>query len=226
MLLLKKKTRKSKMTNYIIDGSVYTYPFHNIQPDFNEASNLYRDVVNLNFILFKKQDLYYKQTGCKHYFLLYEDIKLFLEIKDHYSPKRYTVQSGIEDKTAFETERINNKIRESIRIVETIISRLGYRTRNPNVMGHEQKQVEHVMLDQWFDIEDVSFKSDREPLLPADILKEIPDNKQRENFRKNLAITAALSKCVYRKNDIHGIIISSNIPRKEFQFKMLLLILP
>jgi hypothetical protein len=194
-----------KMNNYTIDGSVFTYPFHNKQPDFTEVSNLYRDVKNLHFILFEKQDLYYKQAGCKRYFLLHDDIKLIMEFRSLYSSN--TVHPGTASKNLYEIRRINSKIIAINNTIDKIFGRLGYKTINK------------IKIDTWFDIENIIFKPDKEPLLPSDILNKITDNKQRENFRKNLAITAALHKYVYKRNDIHGLIISSNIPQKDISLQ-------
>jgi len=210
------------MTNYTIDGSVYNYPFNNTQPNINELDIYYMDVKYLYDLLFKKQDRYNKQTGCKHYYLLQDDIKLTMEYLGQHK-KGYTVPSSITPEENKEIDWSKAIIDSRINDIKTTLGKLfrnlGY-TENNNIVQYAEDEItEHIKIDSWFDIEDVTFKPDKQLLLPDDILLKIQDQNQRENTKKNLAIIAALNRYVYQGNMTHNLIMSKSITTKVIPLK-------
>ena len=201
------------MTNYTIDGSVYTYPFHNTQPDIKEIDVYSRDVLDLYSLLFQKQDRYVKQIGCKHYFLFRNDIKLVMEFIEQFVLKNRTVPSS-DDSKGDDQKIIDSRIRDIFNVLIRIITRKKHVESSSMDQYGENETTEQMRLDSWFDIEDVTFLPGKEPLLPDDILVKITDQSQRENIKKNLAIIAALNKYVYKNNITHNIIMSKNITEK------------
>ena len=192
------------MTNYSIDGSVYAYPFQDNKPNIEEYNKYYTTIKNLHDVIIEKQPRH------KKYFLFQKDINLFSE----------SIISMDRDKSLFDQIFNNNQKSGSIIELQTILMEMwGKLLPNPKktIKNDNEKNenygdlTKHIIFEDWFDIEDVIFKPNKEPILHDDLIKKIKNNNLRKNLEKHLAMIVALNKYIYKNNKTHDIVLGNNI---------------
>jgi hypothetical protein len=205
MKIQKRRILKAKMNNYSIDGSVYAFPFKDRTGDAKEIKN-YCDTIRLLSRLVKKENSKNKMHP-RHikYFIFSKDIQLIKNNKALFFSRDTIAQLKIILK--------NNGINISFDVsdaqisFQNIIDRLN---TTPLSSGNEDFQ-NIILFENWFDIENIIFKPDKEPSLSDEIIEEIKNKDLRKNLRKNLAKIAFLNENVYKSGNVHSIILNDYV---------------
>ena len=164
------------MTNYTIDGSVYTFPFNKTEINENQAECNYKDAMKLGRLLLRNNIDYHKQPGNNHYYFLEDDIVKFIKLSG-LSP-RFTRDDFNYSERLETYKHISQKYKDAIELLNTLFCRIGFnkndfirKSYNRNNDDKYYTLKEYCRIDTWFDIENISFIPDKELVLP-DYIKE------------------------------------------------------
>jgi len=187
------------MISYSIDASVYAYPFSDSIPDPNEIYIYYKTIMDLYDILIKEQ------PRNKKFYLFFMDIVLL-----YYHKELNLLEQDI---SQLDKMLINANIpftfNEAQKTLDTIITWL--LTNRSDIDLDDDKLPEKIIFEDWFNIEDVKFKSGKELSLPEEVRREIKNEELFINTKKNIAKIAYLNEYVYKTDEFHNIILNSYI---------------
>ena len=183
------------MNNYIIDASVYAFPFSGITQNPENRRNLLIEfaerIQELSKIVIEKQIRHLK------YFLSYRDIE-FLRIS-----KLDLTQMDMNSTviSAFDKDE-KLLIYESQILLEGIFKRL-------------KRSSEYIEFEEWFKILNINFNS--APLLNGNVIADYHNYGVEKNTINNIAIIAALNNYVYKNTEIMKIIYYGAIFKNSIQ---------
>jgi len=187
------------MISYSIDASVYAFPFQQLPSDPNEIYN-YCETINGLYDLVEK-----KQPRNKKLFLFLKDMKFIVKHEE----LNFIIQDITPLDQLLEENNIEvNILREAQEALDSLFDRLYIN------QGEYDRLPEKILFEEWFNIENVIFKSNK---IPNDVDKVIKNKDLKKNVVKNIAKIAFLNKYVYKGDKIHNLVLGADISAKSIQ---------